>query len=145
MRSPTKIVGLKAPIGLTVHPVPTPGAPATRAGIIRARRRALATIYEVPFRQLTCLRCGGVLRGPELLGMAGTAVVVLWKGIRGGGAGVDLAGGESEPNRVEQHALQNASASMAVACAIVQSPEANAISAKEGTGTSRSKGATCQR
>jgi hypothetical protein len=124
MRSSPRTLGLKAPIALTVHPVPPPADSVARAGTIQPRRRALATVYETAFRQLTCLISGEALRGPALLGIAGSAVVMLWRRMQGGVIGADFAGGDTEPNRVEQHALQNGSASIPVACAKVHFPEA---------------------
>jgi hypothetical protein len=146
MKPPPSMFSLKAPIALTVHPVPTPAVPAARAGTIRPRRRALATVYEAAFRQLTFLISGEALRGPALLGIAGSAVVVLWRRMRCGRAGADFAGGETEPNRVEQHALQNASVNRPIDCTEVQSSGASSMPAEEGTGTTNpSKGVTCQR
>jgi hypothetical protein len=123
MRSSPRTLGLKVVNALPFHPVPTPAVPVARAGTIRPRRRALATVYEAAFRQLTCLISGEALRGPALLGIAGSAVVMFWRRMQGGGTGADFAGGETEPNRVDQHALQNASASSPVACAEVHFAE----------------------
>ena len=146
MKPPPSMFGLKCPIALKGHQLPSPATLAAPAGTVRPRRRAIATVYEATFRQLTFLICGGALRGPPLLGMAGTAVVVLWKKMRGGGSGADLGGGETERNRVQRHALQNASVNRPIDCTEVQSPGTSSMPAEEGTGTTNpSKGVTCQR
>lgn len=132
MKQPPRTSGVKCPIALTGHQVSAPAIPVKRAGTVQPRRRALATVYEAVFRQLTFLMCGGAWRGPALLGMAGTAVVLPWKKLRGGGSGADLGGGRTKPNQVQTHALKTVPASRPTAYANVQSLQANVLPAKEG-------------
>lgn len=146
MKPPPNTFGLKGLIALTGHPVPAPAIVVTGAGTVQPRRRALATVCEAVFRQVAFLMYGGTLRGPALLGTAGTAVVLLWKRMRGGGSGAGLGRGETEPNQVQTHALKTVPASRPTACTNVRSSQASSMPAEEGTGTTNpSKGATCQR
>jgi hypothetical protein len=132
MKSLARMLDLKGPIALTGHQVSAPAILITGAGTVRPRRQALAALCEAAFGQVTFLMYGSSLRGPALLGMAGTAVVLFWKKLRGGGLRSDLEGGRTEPNQVQTQALMTVRASRPTPCANVQPPQANALPAKEG-------------
>jgi hypothetical protein len=145
MKSPPRIFGLKDPIVLTGQQVPAGATHAAPAGTVWARLRALRAVYKILFEQFTFLMCGGAIRSPGLLGVASTTVVFLWNRLREGRSGTDAGTTETEPVRVQEKSLKNVPASGLSAQDNVQSPQANAMSAKEATrATLQSKGSTCQ-
>jgi hypothetical protein len=145
MNSPPRVFGLKDPMVLTGQQLPAGATHAAPAGTVRPRLRALGAVYKTLLEQFMFLMFGDAIRGPSLPGVASTAVVFLWKRMQGCRTGTDVGKTETEPVRVQAKSLKNVPASGLSAQDNVQSPQANAMSAKEATrATIQSKGSTCQ-